>query len=252
MQHTDHVAAARAAGASIVRVAAVIEQDGRVLLLARGDDGFIDATWQPPTVLAFTDETHRDALHRGLSASTGLTITKVTDYLGHHDHALSSIELVRVLYFRVAVTDPQDVCRRSPVRHLWARVNELPDNTEPSPHRLAKLIIGSQAASTGVDLPWAEPLRAHACGLYAVEAAAELLINHVTWLRRDAFTSRFLHSTLGHPPMAYINWADAITALESGQLPRSSGEARILRLAASIADGIPVDRVRDRARRLAR
>ena len=240
-EYNGHVAAARAAGASIVRIAAVIEQDGRVLLLARDGDGFIDETWQPPTVLAFTHETHRDAVHRGLSASTGLTITAVTDYLGHHDHALSSIELVRVLYFRVTVIDPRDVCRRSTVRHLWARVNELPDNTEPSPHRLARLLTASQTASTDVDLSSAEPLRAHARGLHAAEAAAELLINHATWLRRDAFTSRFLHSPPGHPPMAHIDWVDAITALDSGQLPCSSGEGRILRLAASIADGIPVD-----------
>lgn len=240
-EHSDHVAAARAAGASVVRVAAIIEQDGRVLLLARCDDGFIDESWQPPTVLAFPDETCRDALRRGLSASAGLTFTAVTDYLDHYDHALSNIELVRVLYFRVAVIDPRDVCRRSPVRHLWARADELPDNTDPSPRCLAKLLDGSQISSTDVDLPLARPLRAHARGLYAAEAAAELLINHATWLRRDAFTGRFLHSVSGHPPMAYIDWADAIAALDAGQLPCSSGEGRILRLAASIADGTPVD-----------
>jgi hypothetical protein len=42
------------------------------------------------------------------------------------------------------------------------------------------------------------------------------------------------------PRLATINWAAAITALNDGELPCSSGEQRILRLAASLAGGIPV------------
>jgi ADP-ribose pyrophosphatase YjhB (NUDIX family) len=66
----EHVAVAWAAGASLVRVAAVVEDGDRVLLLARSGDGFLELTWQPPTVHTFADENHRDALHRGLAAST--------------------------------------------------------------------------------------------------------------------------------------------------------------------------------------
>ena len=40
--------------------------------------------------------------------------------------------------------------------------------------------------------------------------------------------------------MAAIDWAAAIAALDAGELPCSGGEQRILRLAASLADGIPV------------
>jgi hypothetical protein len=40
--------------------------------------------------------------------------------------------------------------------------------------------------------------------------------------------------------MAAIDWPAAIAALDAGELPCSSGEQRILRLAASLADGIPV------------
>lgn len=238
-QPRDHVTAARAAGAAIVRVAAVIEQDDRVLLLAHDGDGFIEETWQPPTVHAFPGETHHDALHRGLSAWTGFTMTTATEYLGYHDHELSSIEVVRVLYFRVAVADHRAVCRRSTVRHMWSRIGELPPNTKPSPRHLADLIASTP--TTGPEPASAQPLRAHARGLYAAEAAVELLINHATWLRRATFTNRFLRPAQGDPSMAYIDWADAITALDAGQLPCSGGEGRILRLAASIADGTPVD-----------
>ena len=41
--------------------------------------------------------------------------------------------------------------------------------------------------------------------------------------------------------MAGIDWPAAITALDTGSLPCSGGEQRMLRLAASLAGGIPVD-----------
>ena len=113
-------------------------------------------------------------------------------------------------------------------------------NTAPSPRHLADLLT-SPIRDIGEETPSAELLRAHARGIYAVEAAVELLISHAVWLRRGAFAGRFLRSIQGDPPMAYIDWADAVTALDSGQLPCSGGEGRILRLAASIADGAPVD-----------
>ena len=42
-------------------------------------------------------------------------------------------------------------------------------------------------------------------------------------------------------PMAPIDWPEAIAALDRGRLPCSGGEDRMLRLAASLAVGIPVD-----------
>ena len=41
--------------------------------------------------------------------------------------------------------------------------------------------------------------------------------------------------------MAAIDWEAAITALDSGGLPCSGGERRILQLSASLAAGTPVD-----------
>jgi hypothetical protein len=40
---------------------------------------------------------------------------------------------------------------------------------------------------------------------------------------------------------AAIDWAAAAAALDTGALPCSGGERRILRLAASLAAGLPVD-----------
>ena len=47
--------------------------------------------------------------------------------------------------------------------------------------------------------------------------------------------------TDGITTMAEIDWPTTIAALDTDDLPCSSGEQRILRLAASLADGIPVD-----------
>ena len=88
----------------------------------------------------------------------------------------------------------------------------------------------------------AAALRAHAQGLCCLEAAAELLIAQ-TWLHRDDFTSRFItvHPGIGGgQPVAVIDWPAVITAL-GASLPCSGGEQRMLRITASLADGIPVD-----------
>jgi len=85
-------------------------------------------------------------------------------------------------------------------------------------------------------------LRAHAEGLYCLQAAAELLISK-SWLHRDDFTSRFvtLHPGTGSgQQVAVIDWPAVITALGSS-LPCSGGEHRMLKITASLADGIPVD-----------
>ena len=95
---------------------------------------------------------------------------------------------------------------------------------------------------TAPDLP--EALRACADGLYAIEASVELLISHARWLDREDFASSFIRTgtstTDGTTEMALIDWPAAITALNAGELPCSSGEHKMLHLAASLADHIPV------------
>jgi hypothetical protein len=92
--------------------------------------------------------------------------------------------------------------------------------------------------------PLARALRRQAQGLYCREAAVELLIAHQTWLRRTEFTRQFVHLDDGlfeGQTMAVIDRAQAIAALQAGRLACSGSEHQILRLAASLADGIPID-----------
>ncbi|MEU4235635.1 hypothetical protein AB0F17_66205 [Nonomuraea sp. NPDC026600] len=89
----------------------------------------------------------------------------------------------------------------------------------------------------------AAALRHQAQGVHCLEAAAELLIAQ-TWLRRSDFTDRFVtleHGLFDGLPTATVDWPAAITALDNGTLPCSAGEQRMLRIAASLADGVPVD-----------
>lgn len=85
----------------------------------------------------------------------------------------------------------------------------------------------------------ASALRAHARGLHCLEAAADLLISHHAWLHRSDFTS-FI-STSSEPGLACISWHAAVTALHEGRLPCSGSESAMLRIAASLAEGIPID-----------
>ncbi len=88
----------------------------------------------------------------------------------------------------------------------------------------------------------ASALRAHAHGLYCLEAAAELLISHRAWLHRSDFTGFIATSHQpGDADLACINWHAVITALQDGRLPCSGSETAVLRIAASLAEGIPVD-----------
>jgi 8-oxo-dGTP diphosphatase len=231
---------ARTDGAAYLHVAAIVEYGGRILLLARGGDGFLDAAWEPPVASVLTGDTLPEALRRSL-AHTGLTLSAITGYLGHYDNVVGRGEFVRVLFFAVGVPDPHGICRNPAIGHLWAGPDELPNNTMPPPHQLTGLVSTPTAAPGGDKSALASSLRAHARGLYPVEAAAEMLINHATWLRRNDFTTRFVRHRSHVTDMADIDWPAVIVALDAGELPCSGGEGRALRLAASLAEGIPVD-----------
>jgi hypothetical protein len=74
-------------------------------------------------------------------------------------------------------------------------------------------------------------------------AAVELLIGHQRWLCRDDFVGRFVR-VVADPVggvFATVSWRAVVRALAAGRLPCSDGEARVLRIAASIAEGVPVD-----------
>jgi hypothetical protein len=80
--------------------------------------------------------------------------------------------------------------------------------------------------------------------LYCGQAAVELLIAHRYWLCREDFVGRFVRlvpHVAGDGVLAVVGWRVAVRALSTGRLPCSGGEGRVLRIAASVAEGVPVD-----------
>jgi hypothetical protein len=78
--------------------------------------------------------------------------------------------------------------------------------------------------------------------VYCAQAAVELLIGHRLWLERDDFVTRFIDATVGvNGEMAWVEWEPALTAARTGRLVCSSSEAQVLAIAASLAEGSPVD-----------
>lgn len=233
------VTGSHAEGITALGVEAAISHDDRTLLIAEPGPDF-DDTWQLPAGPVLPGQTLTDALHPA-AAAIGLTIDEVTGYLGHHDHPGGQI--TRVFCFAVTVTDPEAICRHARTGHRWTEdLDSLPAETARMP-AITPTATPAAAEPPLAEPPLAEPLRAWARGIYPGEAGVELLISHATFLHRADFTDRFIDLgtsiTDGITQMAAIDWPAAITGLDRGDLHCSGGERRMLRLAASLADGIP-------------
>jgi hypothetical protein len=75
-------------------------------------------------------------------------------------------------------------------------------------------------------------------------AAVELLIGHQFWLGRADFVERFVEIDTSDAPgllLASVDWAGAVAGLRSGRLACSRSQGQVLAIAASMADGVPVD-----------
>lgn len=240
----DLVACAHGEGITSLAVACSIDHHDRILLIVEPGVDFIDHTWQLPSGPVLPGETLTDALPKAL-ASIGLDLDEVIGYLGHHNHLHNDDEPTRVFSFAVTVTDPHSICQAALIGHRWAELDDLADAATPPGRCGLPSPPGPPANLLGPDdSPLATALRADARGLRAAEAGTELLIRHASWLNSNDLRDRFLtlHPTItGDCATATIDWAAAIAALDAGELPCASGEARMLRLAASLIHGVPVN-----------
>jgi hypothetical protein len=248
----DLLVTASADGVACVHVAAVVRHSHRTLLLHCGDgDTFSPAFWQVPTGLLLAPaDTLPDVINRVVTHTAGLDLDQITSYLGHHDQPCADGDFQRTFAFTVTAVNPARMRRSALSGHQWIALSPLPLTLPAGTTPASRYLIGRAAG-----LPAARParrqqepacaaaLRAGASGLLADEAACDLLISS-PWPHRADFT-RFIDSAIsvtdGVTNLAHIDWAGAITALRAGELPCSSGERRILHLAASLADGYPVD-----------
>ena len=153
--------------------------------------------------------------------------------LADRDAAIRDLEQFRTLALSRIAAQHDEISRRR-----WQAIPAAAGNVRSLTPRLPGGTAPRQPGDIMTPASLAAALRACAAGLYPLEAGTGLLIAHGTFLQRDDFTSRFvLHGTAG---MAAVDWDAVISALDSGRLPASGGEQRIVRIAASLAAGHPV------------
>lgn len=242
------IGASHAEGTTCLAVAAAIEDQDRTLLIATPGDDF-EQIWQLPADLVLPGETLLRALARTVSLTTGLAIIEVTGYTGHHDRLVDD-HIVRTFIFTVTADDPERICRWANIAHRWTSdpITAHSILGEVDGHPVGTTSLGAVLVGPARPNDISAALRAGAKGLLCVEAAVELLIKQQSWLYRRDFTDHFVD----HPPspdysppddsdIAFVEWTAALDALDTGLLACSSGEGRLLRIAGSLADGIPLN-----------
>jgi ADP-ribose pyrophosphatase YjhB (NUDIX family) len=240
------VVGSHAEGTTCLAVAAAIEHNERILLIATADGDF-DHVWHLPCDLVLPGETLLHGLDRTITTTTGLGVIDVTGYAGHHDR-LTDNNVVRTFVFTVIADDPDRICRWANISHHWTSdpITAYSTLAGIQGHPACTATPTALASSpTPID-QLSAALRANAKGLLCDEAAVDLLIKQQTWLHRRDFVDGFIDTTTGHqstqqPDSAFVDWAAALTALDAGDLPCSSGEGQLLRIAGSLAEGISID-----------
>lgn len=188
-------------------------------------------------------ETLTSAVDRILACDYGLDTTEIRAYLGSYDRIYDG-EATRTFVFTASCADPLEICRHAWTAHCWSDPAGLPEQASHEPARLADLAMQAAGPPGEMAGRWqlTAALRASSKEMYCDQAATELLIRHGSWLHRDDFTTRFILTSIGPGGgiTAVIDWDEAITALQGGDLPCSGSEAAILGLAASLATTAPV------------
>ncbi len=240
------VTGSHAEGTTCLAVAAAIEHHDRVLLVATTGDDF-EQIWQLPGDLVLPGETLLRSLVRTVSLATGLGVVEVTGYAGHHDRLIDD-EIVRTFVFAVTVDDPERICRWANIGHRWTTdpLTACSILGDVDSHPIGGASPGEPLIGPAIPREISAALRAGAKGLLCVEAAIELLVTQQSWLHRRDFIDRFVDRPLfpgngADRDMAFVDWAPAVAALDDGRLACSSGEGQLLRIAGSLAEGIPVD-----------
>ncbi|WBP88549.1 NUDIX hydrolase [Kitasatospora cathayae] len=120
-------AEAEAAGITGFVAAAVINHDGRVLLVRRKPDDYLGGLWEIPSGKVEAGETILDAVHRETAEETGLTIDQITDCLGHFDYENSRGGTTRQFNFAVTVEKTEPIVLTEHDAHQWAEPGDLPE-----------------------------------------------------------------------------------------------------------------------------
>ena len=105
-------------------VGAVVEDDGKVLLLKRPADDFMGGIFELPSGKVEPGEDLRTALVREVEEETGLQVAAATAYLGSFDYLSGSGKKSRQFNFVVTVDAPEPVVLQEHDEFQWAPIEE--------------------------------------------------------------------------------------------------------------------------------
>ena len=119
-------------------VGAVVQYDGKVLLLQRPEDDFMGGIFELPSGKVEGEEALDMALIREVKEETGLDVTTIHGYLGSFDYLSGSSKKSRQFNFAVDVTSPEPVVLQEHDAYTWTALTEEPPVTDAVKEVLSK------------------------------------------------------------------------------------------------------------------
>lgn len=105
-------------------VGAVVQHDGRVLLLQRPEHDFMGGIWELPSGKVEPGESLDQALIREVKEETGLSVTALRTYLGSFDYQSGSGKKSRQFNFAVDVDSSEPVKLQEHDAYTWTSLTE--------------------------------------------------------------------------------------------------------------------------------
>lgn len=126
----DLTAEAERDGIQQLVVGAVVEHDGRILLLRRPEDDFMGGIWELPSGKVEPGENLDQALAREIEEETGLQVTGIGRYLDRFDYRSGSGKHSRQFNFVVECAAPEPIRLTEHDSYTWTAPTEEPPVTE--------------------------------------------------------------------------------------------------------------------------
>lgn len=111
-------------------VGAVVQHNGKMLLLKRPEDDFMGSIFELPSGNVEPGETLDEALRREVQEETGLKISAIREYLGHFDYLSGNGKPTRQFNFAVDVDAPEPIGLTEHDAYLWASPTDEPPVTD--------------------------------------------------------------------------------------------------------------------------
>lgn len=119
-------------------VGAVVQHDGKVLLLQRPEDDFMGGIFELPSGKVEAGEALDAALKREVKEESGLSVSAIRDYLGSFDYQSGSGKKSRQFNFAVDIAEPEPVTLQEHDAYAWTALTEEPPVTDAVKEVLSK------------------------------------------------------------------------------------------------------------------